>query len=166
MKKIVFAVTVLMYCLMVAITSNAQQGIDVPQVVKASFMNNFKNSEFERWVQVKDAYVATFKENDNWRDAYFTEDGEYKGLGKFITVNFLPMFVQKSLTEKYPSSEIEELYQYESTDDGLSYYAVLENDKRELIVQLSPYGDVTFTQKNKIRAIKPAGSDIAISKIK
>ncbi|MFI5188575.1 MAG: hypothetical protein ACHQF0_17715, partial [Chitinophagales bacterium] len=95
MKKIVFAVTVLMYCLMVAITSNAQQGIDVPQAVKQSFMNNFKNSEFERWVQVKDAYVATFKENDNWRDAYFTEDGEYKGLGKFITVNFLPMFVQK-----------------------------------------------------------------------
>jgi len=164
MKKIVFAVTVLVYCLLTAMTSNAQQGIDIPQPVKASFVNNFKNSEFERWVKVKDAYVATFKEDNMWRDAYFTEDGEYKGIGKFITANLLPVFVQRTLNENYAGYEIFELYQYECMENGLCYYAVLKNDKHQLIVQLSPYGDISFTRKSKIKEGKPAGTDIAVSK--
>jgi hypothetical protein len=162
MKKIVFAATVLVYCLLIAITTKAQ-GIEVPQAVKESFSGNFKNSEYERWVKVKDAYVATFKENNMWRDAYFTEDGEYKGIGKFITTNLLPVFVQRTLNENYAGYDVFELYQYECMENGLCFYAVLKNDKHQLIVQLSPYGDVSMTRKSKIKEAKTAGSDLAIA---
>jgi len=164
MKKVIFAVSLLAYCLLVAISGKAQQGIDVPREVKESFAKNFRNSEFERWMQIQDSYVATFKENNVWRDAYFTEDGEYKGTGKYITLDFLPIAVQKSLSDKYSVFEISELYQYEGSETGLSFYAVLRNAKNELILQFSSYGDITFSKKNKIREGNPTMSDIAVNK--
>jgi hypothetical protein len=164
MKKIIFAVTVLAYCLLIAITGHAQHGIEVPQPVKESFRNNFKNSEFERWVKVKNAYVATFEVGDKWRDAYFTEDGEYKGIGKYITSDLLPIFVQQTISTNYPKYEVSELYQYECMENGLSFYAVLKNDTHQVIVQLTPYGDVAFTQKTRIKQNKPSATDIAVSK--
>jgi len=161
MKKIIFAGTVLMYCLLTAITSNAQQSIDVPQSVQESFNSHFKNSEFKRWVMIKDSYVATFKADEKWRDAYFTKDGEYKGIGKYITVDLLPVMVQQTLTNNYPGYEVSELYQWECTDNGLSYFAILKNDKHEMTVQLTPYGDVTFSQKNKIKEPKVPTASMA-----
>ena len=151
MKKIIFAATVLMYCLLTAFSSSAQGSIDVPQPVKDAFNSHFKNSDFQRWVMIKDSYVATFKADDKWRDAYFTKDGEYKGIGKYITMDLLPVSVQETLANSYSGYEVSELYQWECTDSGLSYFAVLKNAKNELTLQLSPYGDVSFSQKSKIK---------------
>jgi len=151
MKKIIFAVTVLMYCLLTAFSGIAQETIDVPRPVKDAFNSHFKNSDFQRWVMIKDSYVATFKSDDHWRDAYFTKDGEYKGIGKYITADLLPVSVQETLANSYSGYEVSELYQWECTDSGLSYFAVLKNAKNELTLQLSPYGDVSFSQKNKIK---------------
>lgn len=162
MKKIIFAVTVLLYCLLVTLTSNAQHGIDVPQSVKTSFSSNFKNSDYERWVKIQNAYVATFEVGDAWRDAYFTETGEYKGIGKYITMDRLPLFVQETISNNYPKYEISELYQYEGTENGLCFYAVLKNEKHQIITQLTPYGDVTYSHKTRINEPKTTVSDLAL----
>ena len=164
MKRSIFAVAVLMYCLLVAISSNAQQEIIVPKPVKESFGARFRNSESERWVKIQTAYVATFKEGDTWRDAYFTEDGEFKGIGKYITVEGLPMFVHEAISTQYPNYEVCELYQYESLEDGLCFYARLTSPKHEMIVQLSPSGEVTYSRKTRIKEAQPSGNDIAINK--
>jgi len=150
MKKIIFAVTVLFYCLLVSISSQAQESIKVPQPVQASFIDHFKTSDYQRWVAVKDAFVVTFKQDGKWRDAYFMADGEYKGLGKYITTDLLPVFVQQTISSNYPNYEISELYQYECMTNGLSYFAVLKNDKHKLTLQITPYGDVTMSKKSKI----------------
>lgn len=161
MKKIIFATTVLVYCLLTAITTNAQETINVPQPVLESFNSHFKSADFKRWVMIKESYVATFKQDEKWRDAYFTKEGEYKGIGKYITADALPISVQQTLTNNYPGFEVSELYQWECTDNGLSYFAVLKNDKHAITLQLSPYGEVSFSQRTKIKEAKIAPATVA-----
>lgn len=162
MKKLIFAATVLAYCLLVSISSNAQEGIDVPQPVKESFTGQFKNSDYQRWVKLHDMYVATFSVGGTWKDAYFGEDGEFKGVGKFITLDLLPVFAMQSINEKYPDYEVFELYQYECLENGICFYAVLKNDKHEMMIKMSSNGEVTYSQRSKIKGTKVAGTDIAV----
>jgi hypothetical protein len=165
MKKILFAFTVLVYTLLIAMSSNAQNAA-VPAEVQKSFDANFKNSQYSRWVQLKDAFVATFSEDGtNWKDAYFTNTGEFKGVGKFTTKDRLPIFVQQRM-DNYPSGyELIELYQYECNENGICFIARLRNDKHELILKMSPYGDVTYSIKNKLKA-KKVITDDAIARTK
>jgi hypothetical protein len=159
MKKILFAVTVFVYTLLIAMSSNAQK-VAVPADVQKSFNGHFKNSQYSRWVQVKDAFIATFTEDGtNWKDAYFTNDGEFKGVGKFTTRDRLPMFVQERIDNNPSGYELIELYQYECNENGICFIARLRNDKHELIMKMSPYGDVTYSVKNKLKAKKVTTED-------
>jgi|SRR5215831_378632 len=163
MKKIIFAAAVLVYSLLISITSHAQQGINVPQAVKESFTGQFKNSQFERWVKLHDMYVATFTtEGNSWRDAYFTEEGEFKGVGKYVTTDALPMFAAQSIKEKYPDYEVFELYQYECMENGLCFFAVLRDNAHQVILKLDTNGDVAYSQKTKLKGAKTQNADIAI----
>ena len=97
MKKLSFATTVFVHCLLMAISSHAQE-ITIPAEVQKSFAENFKNTKNSRWVQVKGAFVATFTEDGtSWKDPYFASDGNFKGVGKYITRDLLPMFVQQTI---------------------------------------------------------------------
>jgi hypothetical protein len=165
MKKIIFAVTVLVYSLLISITSQAQEGINVPQAVKETFTGQFKNSTFERWVKLHDMYIATFKEGNTWRDAYFTEEGEFKGIGKFVATDALPMFAAQSIKEKYPDYGVFELYQYECQENGLCFYAVLKDAKHQVILKLDTNGDVAYSQKTKLKGAPTVNNDIASAKI-
>src|SRR5438552_17499364 len=105
MKKILFAAAVSVYCLLIALTSNAQ-GTEVPAEVQNSVNAHFKNAQLARWVAIQDSHVATFSmDGQTWRDAYFTNDGEFKGVGHYITFDVLPISVQEILTNDYSKNE-------------------------------------------------------------
>ena len=161
MKKIIFGLAVLAYCLLVTMTSKAQPGIFVPEAVKEGFSTHFKNSQFSRWTKVQEVYISTFTEGKDWKDAYFTEDGELKGVGRYITTDFVPMFVNQTISD-YSNYELIELYQYECMENGLCFFAVLKNDKHKLILKMSPYGDVSYAKKTRIKQDKTDNSDIAL----
>ena len=166
MKKILFAVTVFVYTLLIAISSNAQK-VAVPAGVQKSFNANFKNSQYSRWVQIKDAFVATFSEDGTgWRDAFFTNEGEFKGVGKFITRDRLPMFVQERIDNDPSGYELIELYQYECNENGICFIAHLRNEKHDLILKMSPYGDVTYSVKRKLKTKKDNTQDAIASTAK
>jgi hypothetical protein len=77
MKKILFSSSVLIYCLLIAVSSNAQM-TDVPADVQKAFDEHFKNASIARWVPIQVSYVASFTQGQGYRDAYFTNDGEFK----------------------------------------------------------------------------------------
>ena len=163
MKKFLFAVSVFVYCLLIAVSGNAQK-ISVPAEVQKSFNDNFKNAQYSRWVQVKDAFVATLTEDGtSWKDAYFTSDGTFKGVGKYITADRLPMFVQEKI-DAQPHYELIELYQYECNENGLCYFAHMRDSKHDLVLKMSPYGDVTFSSRHKLKAGKDATKDAIATK--
>jgi len=43
------------------------------------------------------------------------------------------------------------LYQFESVENGISFFAVLKNAKNELTLKMDAVGDVSFSKRNKIK---------------
>ncbi|HEV8285990.1 MAG TPA: hypothetical protein VGQ09_16895 [Chitinophagaceae bacterium] len=151
MKKIISAVTVSLCCLLHTTVLNAQTST-VPAVVKESFNNHFKNSQFSRFVQLGDIYVFVFSQGEEYRDAYFTKDGEFKGVGRYIPASMLPIMVREKIEGSYYDYKLSELYQYDCTENGLCFCAILKNDKYKLILRMTPAGEVIADQKTRIKA--------------
>jgi len=156
MKKILFSSSVLIYCLLIAISSNAQT-TDVPTDVQKAFDEHFKNATVVRWVPIQDSYVASFTQGQGFRDAYFTTEGEFKGVGRYISVDLLPVSAQEKINNTYPGYELTQLYQFDCTESGISFFAVLKNAKNELTLKLDAVGDISYSKRNKIRN----GSDMS-----
>ena len=150
MKKILFSSSVFIYCLLVAVSSNAQ-ATDVPADVQKAFNEHFKNAEVTRWAPIQDSYVATFSQGQGFKDAYFTNEGEFKGVGRYISIDLLPISAQEKINANYSNYEVSQLYQFESVESGISFYAVLKNAKNELTLKLDAVGDVSFSKRNKIK---------------
>ena len=150
MKKILFSSAVLIYCLLIAVSSHAQT-IDVPSNVQRAFDEHFKNASVARWVPIQDSYVATFNQGQGYRDAYFTTEGEFKGVGRYITIDLLPVTAQEKIKANYSNFDLSQLYQFDGVDNGISFYAVMNNAKNELILKMDGTGDVSFSKRNKIK---------------
>src|SRR6476620_6603566 len=135
MKKILFSSTVLIYSLLVAISSNAQT-TNVPSDVQKAFDEHFKNASVARWAPIQDSYVATFTQGQGYRDAYFTNEGEFKGVGRYISADLLPISAQEKINSSYSNYELSQLYQFESVENGISFFAVLKNAKNELTLKM------------------------------
>jgi len=150
MKKILFSSSVFIYCLLIAVSSNAQM-TDVPADVQKAFNEHFKNATISRWVPIQDSYVASFTQGQGYRDAYFTTEGEFKGTGRYISIDLLPISAQEKINSNYSNYEVTQLYQFESVESGISFYAVLKNEKNELTLRIDAVGDVSFSKRNKIK---------------
>jgi hypothetical protein len=150
MKKILFSSSVLIYCLLIAITSNAQM-TDVPADVQKAFDEHFKNATIARWAPIQDSYVACFTQGQGYKDAYFTNEGEFKGVGRYISTDLLPISAQEKINSNYSNYEVTELYQFEGVESGISFFAVLKNAKNELTLKIDAVGDVSYSKKNKVK---------------
>lgn len=166
MKKILFSATVLSYSLLLAISSNAQ-GTEVPPEVLNSFNAHFKNAQMSRWVAIHDSHVATFTmDGQSWKDAYFTNEGDFKGVGRYITFDVLPISVQEKLSGDYNNFDIIELYQFDGTEAGTSYFATMRNPKNTLTLKLDDLGYVAYSKKDKIKQIQGSDGTLASAKTK
>ena len=166
MKKILITATALFSTLLLCIGSNAQ-GTAVPSEVLSSFNAHFKNPQMSRWVAIHDSHVATFTmDGQNWRDAYFTNEGDFKGVGHYITFDQLPIGVQEKLNNDYNSYGIIELYQFDCTQSGICFFATMRNEKNTLTLKLDDLGYVAYSKKDKIKQIKPTDALAATTKSK
>jgi hypothetical protein len=155
MKKILIVVTALFSTLLLSIGSNAQ-GTAVPAEVLSSFNTHFKNAQMSRWVAIEDSRVATFTmDGENWKDAYFTNDGDFKGVGHHITIDQLPFGVQETLNNNYKNYDLIELYQFDSMESGICFYATMRNEKATVTIRLDDLGYVSYSKKDKIKQAKP-----------
>ena len=165
MKKILLAVTVLVYSLLAAISGNSQ-GTTVPAAVQNSFNDHFKNVQYARWVPIRNSYVVSFTEGQDFRDAYFTNDGEFKGIGRHITTDLLPMYVQTKLSDySYNGYEIIELYQFDCVENGICFYASLQGPKNKLVLKMDSYGDISYSKKTKIKNNSAVNEQLAVERL-
>ena len=155
MKKILIIATALFSTLLLSIRSNAQETA-VPAEVLSSFNAHFKNPQMSRWVAIHDSHVATFTmDGQNWRDAYFTNEGDFKGVGHYITFDQLPISVQETLDNNYKGYDVIELYQFDCTETGICFFATMRNEKNTMTLKLDDLGYVAYSKKDKIKQVKP-----------
>ena len=106
--------------------------------------------------------MATFTmDGQNWRDAYFTDEGDFKGVGRYITFDALPISVQEKLSNDYNNYGIIELYQFDCTESGTCYFATMRNQKNTLTLKLDDLGYVAYSKKDKIKQAQKVSDALA-----
>lgn len=161
MKKTLFTIVAGIYCMLVAISSNAQTLV-VPAEVQRGFDEHFKNAQIARWVPIQNSFVASFTQGQGYKDAYFTEEGEFKGVGRHISIDLVPFNVQEKLNS-YSGYELTELYQFDCVENGICFFAILKSAKNELVLKIDGVGEIAYSKKNKIKEMQKNSEPLAIA---
>ena len=153
MKKIIYSFTIF-GCSLLFANSNKAQNITVPDLVQISMERKFRDAELVKWGPGRDAYVATLITYDGRIDAYFSEEGEFRGIGKIITEEYLPLTVKRKLAAEYAAYQVYQIYQYDCNESGPCYYISMKNFQKDMIVRIKPSGTCAVMKKCKIKKNK------------
>ena len=153
MKKMIYSFTTFACCLFFA-NNNKAQNITVPDIVQNSLEKKFRDAELVKWGLGRDAYVATLITYDGRIEAYFSEEGRFKGIGSIITEEDLPLAVKRKLTEYYVSYKVYQVYKFDCNETGPCYYISMKNFQKEMIVRIKPSGTCAIMKKCKIKKNK------------
>lgn len=110
-------------------TTTFAKNIDDKQVnnkVVTAFNQKFTQASDLKWNVTANYVEATFKMNDQFMFAYFTETGELLGISRNILVNQLPINLQADIKKVYAGSWVTELFEL-AKDGETTYYITLEN---------------------------------------
>ena len=132
MKKI----TALFAALLILSTATfAADGITPSEKLQKEFNRSFGESTEVKWEKVADYYKASFLQNGQYLIAYFDGFNNVVSISRNITVNMLPLMLNKSLddvtSETTWITDCIELL----GENGTEYYLVIEDADQETIYQ-------------------------------
>jgi len=116
--------------------------------VLAAFSSKFSSATEVSWDRAQDFLKATFKMNEQYMFAYYTEDGELVGVCRNINSTQLPLNLQVELKKVSSNSWITELFEYASENDN-AYYVTIENADQQ--IQLKSTGYNTWSVYKKVK---------------
>jgi len=119
----------------------------IPLIIKESFQNKFSDAHLINWSKGADAYIATVIRNNTRLYAYFSEDGDLKGLGQEIKTELLPVKISYELARKFPGYFVSKVYEYDCLETGPSYYVSLRGPKINLIVRCNINSDLSIIKR-------------------
>jgi hypothetical protein len=111
-----------------------------PSVVVGSFDKAFSAAEKPVWTVVNDLYRVDFTLQGEQLTAYYQTDGELYASSRTITLTQLPISLKASLDKHVGNSAVTSLFEVDG-QDGISYYAKIADQKSELLLQSTSYGD-------------------------
>jgi hypothetical protein len=131
MKKI----TALFVALLILSTATFATDITPSEKLQKEFNRSFGESTEVKWEKVADYYKASFLQNGQYLIAYFDGFNNVVSISRNITINMLPLMLNKSLDDVTSESTwitdcIELL-----GENGTEYYLVIEDADQETIYQ-------------------------------
>jgi hypothetical protein len=120
--------------IMVTTTFASSPTVFVNQKVLTEFEKQFSNASEVAWVKSDSYYKASFKFNEQYISAYFSNYGELIGITKNIRSTQLPIRLQSGLKKFYKDRWISELYEFSETD-GTYYYVTMQNADEKVILR-------------------------------
>lgn len=143
MKKFFIAAT-----MMVAIATSAFAGATAENLKAIkTFKTEFKDAKNVSW-KVGEGYVkASFEWNGIQMESFYNEDGEAIATSRPIDINVLPVAAIKTLNNKYADYQTTEAVEFDSVQDGVSYYVSKVKDNTKVILRISSTGDVSVFKK-------------------
>ena len=113
--------------------------VNVPAGVLSSFAADFKNVADVNWTTEGQVFKVSFLRKGNQSQAYYTNEGEYLGVGQYVTTEFLTSMNAVLADTKYKNETIKSIFEYLSKEEGIIYYVHVENAKNEKILKLDSY---------------------------
>ena len=144
MKKMILTLAIAF----IAFTSFASDNNTVSQKVLDAFKTEFSSAKEVQWTTESDYYRATFNYNGRYVFAYYSADGEFLGLTRYLSVNELPVLLQNNLKKNYDGYWISDLFEA-SKNEGTSYYITLENADTKIVLRSTDNNTWTSFSKFK-----------------
>jgi hypothetical protein len=114
----------------------------------STFQKEFKGAQDVKWNENKDVITAAFIFNNSRVEAYFSYTGELIGTARNILFNQLPLTVIKEVNNRYGSTPIYDITEYNTGGDTF-YDMTAESPTKKLRVRATQAGDLTVIRKIK-----------------
>jgi len=145
MKKI----TIMLAMMLTLCTTWAFTGEkSVNETALTAFKMDFAGATGANWYADNDYYKVTFTLNDQRLFAFYSTDGEFIAVTRYISSVQLPLFLQNSLRKFYRNAWVSDLYEV-ATKNGTNYYVTLENANTKTVLKSVNGRDWSVYQKNK-----------------
>lgn len=130
MKKLITVLAIL-----ITLTSNLFAGEEkIESKILDSFKSKFTTVQDITWETGSYYYKAAFTYYGNRMFAYYSQEAELLGVVHYFSPGQLPYYLQSRLKQNYNDFWITNLLEL-STDNGFSYYIMLENADKKIILK-------------------------------
>ena len=143
MKKMILTLAIT-----IASLSSFASDKNVNQKVLDAFKSEFTTAKEVEWTTESDYYKATFNYNGKYVFAYYSQDGEFLGLTRYLSPADLPIMLQNNLKKNYEGYWVSDLFEA-SKNDGTSYYITVENADTKIILKSADNSWSTFSKIKK-----------------
>jgi len=144
MKKMILVLAVTLFTL-----SSFASDENVNQKVLDAFKTEFSVAKEVSWTAENGYYKAAFNYNGKYVFAYYSEEGDFLGLTRYLSPTDLPIMLQNSLKKNYEGYWISDLFEA-SKGEGTSYYVTIENADSKIILKSV---DNSWNQFSKVKKI-------------
>jgi hypothetical protein len=143
MKKLFYAVV-----LLTGLSATATTPPEVNEKVLKAFKETFANAENVSWKEMDNSCQADFKQFEITVHAVYDNDGNLLETTRYYTEKGLPPNILSKLKKKYPGKEVYGVNEI-SSDQEISYYITLQDDKFWYNIKSDPYASLEQTSKFK-----------------
>ena len=124
-KKIVLLTTAFLMTVSVIVARN---NATVPEKINQSLQQDFKNVSNIQWKTTENYYKATFHQEGQQLEAFYSFEGTLIATSRYITVNQLPLSLIKEVSKLGTPDMISDLFEL-LTEKGTEYFITIKNDK-------------------------------------
>ena len=134
---------------------------EVNQLSKEHFIADFGNIKNVDWERTSDFDQATFKEHGKNMIAYYDDQSNLVGTTTIVKYANLPKNAQKEINDKYKDYKVGAVIYYDDNEqndtnmvlygtefeDADNYFVELHSAKNNIVLEVSPEGEVSFFTK-------------------
>ena len=144
MKKIFFAAA----AFMLTCSAFANTIKDVNAKVLDAFNKTFQNARQVVWHEYKDYYEVRFMQGTIDARVKYDTNGKIMEAVRYYKADNLPLLIRAKVENKYANEKIFGVTEV-SSDAGINYYIVLENEKNWINIKCDYLGNVSVQNKFK-----------------
>lgn len=139
---------ILTLAIAISTLSSFASDVNVSQKVLDAFKTEFAAAKDVEWTTESNYYKATFNYNGKFVFAYYSSEGDFMGLTRYLSVTDLPILLQNNLKKNYEGYWISDLFEA-SREEGTSYYITIENADTKVVLKSTDNNSWTSFIKSK-----------------
>lgn len=115
------------------------------------FASVYSNVKSVTW-ETKEKFIrATFTENGEKTEVYYTTDGDLIGTSNKLLFKDLPSKVIKAVKQRYnqPEYTIGDCISFTNDSDVTTYYVTVENEKERRVLDVTESGSISTFKRTK-----------------
>src|SRR6266404_6827700 len=144
MKKIMMMVA-MVFTLSTAFAFTGEEAVS-KETLKA-FKTEFSGATDAAWTVGSNYYKVAFTLNEQKLFAFYSTEGEFMGVTRYISSFQLPLHLQGSLKKSYCNYWISDLFEM-ANNDGTAYYVTLETADTKIVLKSTDGSEWSVFEKS------------------